>query len=91
MILCISSKVLQKKQTRRLILRLKVQRRCATTMSYRTYSLRTRKRGQRVAATALNECGVTEDALREKLESINGTMSLVELTPMILLPVQREF
>lgn len=34
-----------------------------------------------VAATALNECGVTEDALREKLESINGTMSLVELTP----------
>ncbi|MFZ2860506.1 MAG: ATP-dependent Clp protease ATP-binding subunit, partial [Ruminococcus bromii] len=30
---------------------------------------------------ALNECGVTEDALREKLESINGTMSLVELTP----------
>ena len=60
-------------------------------MSYRTYSLRTRKRGSGVAATALNECGVTEDALREKLESINGTMSLVELTPMILLPVQREF
>ena len=37
--------------------------------------------GSGVAATALNECGVTEDALREKLESINGTMSLVELTP----------
>lgn len=39
------------------------------------------KEGSSVAATALNECGVTEDALREKLESINGTMSLVELTP----------
>lgn len=39
------------------------------------------KEGNGVAATALNECGVTEDALREKLESINGTMSLVELTP----------
>lgn len=39
------------------------------------------KGGSGVAATALNECGVTEDALREKLESINGTMSLVELTP----------
>ena len=39
------------------------------------------KEGSGVAATALNECGVTEDALREKLESINGTMSLVELTP----------
>lgn len=39
------------------------------------------KVGSGVAATALNECGVTEDALREKLESINGTMSLVELTP----------
>ena len=38
------------------------------------------KEGSGVAATALNECGVTEDALREKLESINGTMSLVELT-----------
>ena len=39
------------------------------------------KEGSGVAATALNECGVTKDALREKLESINGTMSLVELTP----------
>ncbi len=39
------------------------------------------KEGSGVAATALNECGVTEDSLREKLESINGTMSLVELTP----------
>ena len=39
------------------------------------------KEGSGVAATALNECGVTEDAVREKLESINGTMSLVELTP----------
>lgn len=39
------------------------------------------KEGSGVAATALNEYGVTEDALREKLESINGTMSLVELTP----------
>lgn len=39
------------------------------------------KEGSGVAATALNECGVTEDALREKLESINSTMSLVELTP----------
>ena len=39
------------------------------------------KEGSGVAATALNECGVMEDALREKLESINGTMSLVELTP----------
>lgn len=39
------------------------------------------KEGSGVAATALNECGVTEDALRQKLESINGTMSLVELTP----------
>lgn len=39
------------------------------------------KEGSGVAATAINECGVTEDALREKLESINGTMSLVELTP----------
>lgn len=39
------------------------------------------KEGSGVAATALNECGVTEDALREKLESINGAMSLVELTP----------
>ena len=39
------------------------------------------KEGSGFAATALNECGVTEDALREKLESINGTMSLVELTP----------
>lgn len=39
------------------------------------------KEGSGVAATALSECGVTEDALREKLESINGTMSLVELTP----------
>ena len=39
------------------------------------------KEGSGVAATALNECGVTEDALREKLESINGTISLVELTP----------
>ena len=39
------------------------------------------KEGSGVAATALNECGVTEDALREKLESINGTMSLVELAP----------
>ena len=39
------------------------------------------KEGSGVAATALNECGVTEDALSEKLESINGTMSLVELTP----------
>ena len=39
------------------------------------------KEGSGVAATALNECGATEDALREKLESINGTMSLVELTP----------
>lgn len=39
------------------------------------------KEGSGVAATALNECGVTENALREKLESINGTMSLVELTP----------
>lgn len=39
------------------------------------------KEGSGVAATALNECGVTEEALREKLESINGTMSLVELTP----------
>lgn len=39
------------------------------------------KEGSGVAATAFNECGVTEDALREKLESINGTMSLVELTP----------
>lgn len=39
------------------------------------------KEGSGVAATALNECGVTEDALREKLESINGTMPLVELTP----------
>lgn len=39
------------------------------------------KEGSGVAATALNECGVTEDALREKIESINGTMSLVELTP----------
>lgn len=39
------------------------------------------KEGSGVAATALNECGVTEDALREKLESVNGTMSLVELTP----------
>lgn len=39
------------------------------------------KEGSGVAATALNECGVTEYALREKLESINGTMSLVELTP----------
>ena len=39
------------------------------------------KEGSGVAATALNECGVTEDALREKLESINGTKSLVELTP----------
>ena len=39
------------------------------------------KEGSGVAATALNECGVTEDALREKLESITGTMSLVELTP----------
>lgn len=39
------------------------------------------KEGSGVAATALNECGVTEDAPREKLESINGTMSLVELTP----------
>lgn len=39
------------------------------------------KEGSGVAATALNECGVTEDALRGKLESINGTMSLVELTP----------
>lgn len=39
------------------------------------------KEGSGVAATALNECGVTEAALREKLESINGTMSLVELTP----------
>ena len=39
------------------------------------------KEGSGVAATALNECGVTEDALREKLESINGTMSLFELTP----------
>lgn len=39
------------------------------------------KEGSGVAATALNECGVTEDALREKLGSINGTMSLVELTP----------
>ena len=39
------------------------------------------KEGSGVAATALNECGVTEDALREKLESINGTMSLVDLTP----------
>lgn len=39
------------------------------------------KEGSGVAATALNECGVTEDALREKLESINVTMSLVELTP----------
>lgn len=39
------------------------------------------KEGSGVAATALNECGVTEDVLREKLESINGTMSLVELTP----------
>lgn len=39
------------------------------------------KEGSGVAATALNECGITEDALREKLESINGTMSLVELTP----------
>lgn len=39
------------------------------------------KEGSGVAATALNERGVTEDALREKLESINGTMSLVELTP----------
>ncbi len=39
------------------------------------------KEGSGVAATALDECGVTEDALREKLESINGTMSLVELTP----------
>lgn len=39
------------------------------------------KEGSGVAATALNECGVTEDALREKLESINGTTSLVELTP----------
>lgn len=39
------------------------------------------KEGSGVAAIALNECGVTEDALREKLESINGTMSLVELTP----------
>ena len=39
------------------------------------------KEGSGVAATALNECGVTEDALHEKLESVNGTMSLVELTP----------
>ena len=39
------------------------------------------KEGSGVAATALNEFGVTEDALREKLESNNGTMSLVELTP----------
>lgn len=39
------------------------------------------KEGSGVAATALGECGVTEDALREKLESINGTMSLVQLTP----------
>lgn len=39
------------------------------------------KEGSGVAATALNECGVAEDALREKLESINSTMSLVELTP----------
>lgn len=39
------------------------------------------KEGSGVAATALNECGVTEEALCEKLESINGTMSLVELTP----------
>lgn len=39
------------------------------------------KEGSGVAATALDECGVTEDALREKLESVNGTMSLVELTP----------
>ena len=39
------------------------------------------KEGSGVAATALNECGVTEDALREKLESINGTMSLVDFTP----------
>lgn len=39
------------------------------------------KEGSGVAATALSECGVTEEALREKLESINGAMSLVELTP----------
>lgn len=39
------------------------------------------KEGSGVAVTALNECGVTEDALHEKLEFINGTMSLVELTP----------
>lgn len=44
------------------------------------------KEGSGVAATALNECGVTEDALREKLESINGTMSLVELTPDDFIP-----
>lgn len=39
------------------------------------------KEGSGVAATALQECGVTEDALREKIESINGTRSLVQLTP----------
>ena len=49
------------------------------------------KEGSGVAATALNECGVTEDALREKLESITVQCRSLSLLPMILLPVQREF
>lgn len=39
------------------------------------------KRAAVLPQPLLMKCGVTEDALREKLESINGTMSLVELTP----------
>ena len=72
----------RKRQTRRLILRLKVaeeMRHNYVGTEHILYGLV--KEGSGVAATALNECGVTEDALREKLESINGTMSLVELTP----------
>lgn len=82
MILCISSKVLQKKQTRRLNLAIESaeeMRHNYVGTEHILYGLV--KEGSGVAATALNECGVTEDALREKLESINGTMSLVELTP----------
>jgi ATP-dependent Clp protease ATP-binding subunit ClpC len=47
------------------------------------------KEGSGVAATALNECGVTEDALRENPLTVQCRS--LSLLPMILLPVQREF
>lgn len=48
------------------------------------------KEGSGVAATALNECGVTEDA-RESLNQLTVQCRSLSLLPMILLPVQREF